>query len=165
MVQRNGPDIELDPKHLHGIVFGEAYHDSEALIDIYREPFHAKGYTLFLLEQNFNINKQPDIVALVKTADKYQVLQQLETNGLNYDIDTDSVISIIKKFDERYSLDLTGAAGDYCQFHINNDPGDWLSFAKEVYEVCPDVVDQGTGTVEALANEMKATRKLYLWWD
>jgi hypothetical protein len=40
-----------------------------------------------------------------------------------------------------------------------------LEFAKEVYQFCPDVVDQGTETVEALASERKRTNRVYLWWD
>jgi hypothetical protein len=26
-------------------------------------------------------------------------------------------------------------------------------------------VEQGTGSVEALADEMKKTKRLYFWWD
>jgi hypothetical protein len=40
-----------------------------------------------------------------------------------------------------------------------------VAFAREVYAFCPDVVDQGTGAVEALAAEMSRTNTLYLWWD
>ena len=39
------------------------------------------------------------------------------------------------------------------------------AFAREVYAFCPDVVDQGTETVEALAAEMKQENTVYLWWD
>lgn len=44
-------------------------------------------------------------------------------------------------------------------------PADMDAFAREVYEFCPDVVDQGVGTVHALAREMRKTGALYLWWD
>jgi len=40
-----------------------------------------------------------------------------------------------------------------------------LTFAKEMYKVCPDIVDQGTGSIEALAEEMKKTKRLFFWWD
>jgi hypothetical protein len=92
-------------------------------------------------------------------------LKQVETDGINYDITNDSLIKIVKKFDEKYSLELIGASGDWCDFYVNSEPKDWNEFAKEVYKVCPDVVDQGAGTVEALADEMKKTKRLYFWWD
>jgi Domain of unknown function (DUF4253) len=37
--------------------------------------------------------------------------------------------------------------------------------AAEVYELCPDVVDQGTMTVEVLEEENKASGRIFLWWD
>ncbi len=37
--------------------------------------------------------------------------------------------------------------------------------AREMYQFCPDIVDQGTETIEALANELKANKNLFLWWD
>jgi len=39
------------------------------------------------------------------------------------------------------------------------------AFAEEVYQFCPDVVDQGAGSIDALAEEMKRTNALFLWWD
>jgi len=126
---------------------------------------HYLGYSIFVLERNFNIKGQPDVVGVLKTPDKYKVLQQIRTDGTNYNIDNDSLLRIIKWFDEKYALDLVGASGDWCEFIIRKPPTDWLTFAKEVYKVCPDVVDQGTNTVEALADEMKRTKRLYFWWD
>jgi hypothetical protein len=40
-----------------------------------------------------------------------------------------------------------------------------LAFAREVYQFCRDVVEQGTETVEKLAAEMKRSNRMYLWWD
>ena len=39
------------------------------------------------------------------------------------------------------------------------------AFANEVYEFCPDIVDQGVGDVEKLAAGIAATKEVYLWWD
>ncbi|TFF36767.1 DUF4253 domain-containing protein [Mucilaginibacter psychrotolerans] len=130
-----------------------------------KDGFKKKGYTIFLLESNFNIGNKPDRVGVLKTTDKYSVLQQIGTDGINYNITNDSLITIIKRFDKQYSLELIGASGDWCEFLIHKEPKNWLTFAKEIYKVCPDVVDQGTETVEALAGEMKKTKRLYFWWD
>ena len=93
------------------------------------------------------------------------MLKQIATDGINWDITNDSLISIIKTFDKKYSLELIGASGDWCEFIIHKEPKSWTRFAKEVYKVCPDVVDQGAGTVQALADEMQRTKRLYFWWD
>jgi hypothetical protein len=38
------------------------------------------------------------------------------------------------------------------------------ALAKRMYKFCPDIVDQGVGTVDALAKELQK-QKLYFWWD
>lgn len=158
-------EIEIDPIKLNGLVFKETPENTQTLINELQAGFKAKGYYLFTVEQNFGIGGNKDVMAILKTTDQYEVIKQIKTDGINYDIDTDSLINIVKGFDSKYSLSLTGTSGDWCEFKINKEPADWLAFAKEAYAVCPDIVDQGTGTVEALADELKRTKKLYFWWD
>jgi hypothetical protein len=158
-------EIEADPIFLKGFVLQEKNSESYNLVFALKEKLANKGYSIFLLENNFNINNKLDHIGVLKTSDKYSVLKQIRTDGINFDITNDSLITIIKKFDENYSLELIGASGDWCEFVIHKEPSKWMEFANEVYKVCPDVVDQGTGTTEALAEEMKRTKRLYFWWD
>lgn len=39
------------------------------------------------------------------------------------------------------------------------------ALAEQMYEFCPDIVDQGVGTVEKLARELKSSGRLFFWWD
>lgn len=164
-MSQNGHETEVDPIHLKGLVLGELNAKSDHLILNLKDSFYRKGYTIFLLANNFNINEQLDKIGVLKTTDKYLILKQIETDGINYDINNDSLLTIIKKFDIKYDIELIGASGDYCEFIIHNEPHDWMALANEVYKVCPDVVDQGAGTIKALADEMKQTKRLYFWWD
>ena len=164
-IYSQGSAIEANPIFLTGIVLTEKNAKSYDLIISLKDKLKSKGYSIFLLENNFNYNNSPDIIGVIKTTDQYSVLSQVATDGINYDITNDSLISIIKNFDKKYALELIGASGDWCEFIIHNEPKSWLEFANEVYEVCPDVVDQGTGTVEALADEMQKSKRLYFWWD
>ena len=75
------------------------------------------------------------------------------------------VLERYRNWDEKYGLRLNGAGMDWLFAEFENPPSDWTAFAREVYEFCPDVVDQGTGSVESLASEMKRMRGVYLWWD
>jgi Domain of unknown function (DUF4253) len=162
---KDGVESELDPIYLKGLVCSEHNSKSYNLIFSLKDNLHKKGYTIFLLENNFNINGKLDNIGILKTTNQYSVLKQIGTDGINYDITNDSLIKIIKQFDKKYSLELVGASGDWCEFVINKEPQDWKEFANEVYKVCPDVVEQGTETEEALANEMKKSKRLYFWWD
>lgn len=158
-------EIETDPIFLKGLVFRESNDKSYNIVLSLKEKLRKMGYSIFLLENNFNIDNKPDNVGILKTTDQYTVLRQIATDGINWDITNDSLVSIIKRFDKKYSLELIGASGDWCEFVIHYEPQSWAQFAEEVYKICPDVVDQGTGSVEALAAEMKRTKRLYLWWD
>jgi hypothetical protein len=158
-------EIESDPIFLKGLVFPEQNSKSYQTVFSLKEKFTTKGYSIFLLENNFGIGDKPDAIGVLKTTDKYVVLQQVQTDGINYGITNDSLITIIKHFDKDYALELIGASGDWCEFIIHRDPSSWKAFAAEVYKACPDVVDQGTGTLEALAEELQRTRRLYFWWD
>jgi hypothetical protein len=162
---QNGTETEIDPILLQGLIFKETTRNTEFILAKLYDTFNKKGYTLFVVDKNFGIENKPDVMGILKTADKYEVLAQIQTDGINYDIDTDSLIKIIKSFDAKYSLSLVGAGGDWCEFTINKAPADWMAFAEEAYKVCPDIVDQGTETVKALATEMKRTNRLYFWWD
>lgn len=158
-------EIESSPIFLKGLVLKETNSKSYDLVFSLKDKLEEKGYSIFLLENNFNINNKPDNIGILKTTDKYTVLKQIATDGINYDITNDSLISIIKVFDKKYNLELIGASGDWCEFIIQNEPKNWTQFAREVYKVCPDVVTQGTDTVQALADIMKKTKRLYFWWD
>jgi len=158
-------DIDSNAKNVTGFIFtASSANSNEIITDLYND-FQADGYTIFYLNRNFGIGSKPDNIGILKTVDKYQILKQVQTDGINWGIDTDSLINLIKVFDQKYSLQLIGASGDWCEFLIKAEPENWLTFANEAYKVCPDIVDQGSQTVEKLAAEMKQTKRLYFWWD
>src|SRR5438477_200927 len=45
------------------------------------------------------------------------------------------------------------------------DPDEQLAVAEDQYWYCPDVVDQGVETVDALAIAQVASRRWFFWWD
>ncbi|MDQ0230125.1 hypothetical protein J2S19_001377 [Metabacillus malikii] len=42
---------------------------------------------------------------------------------------------------------------------------EFTTLAHEMYDFCPDIVDQGTGSIENLIEELIETENLFLWWD
>jgi hypothetical protein len=121
------------------------------------------AHVVFKSEQNFGDG--PDRVAVLRSSDRYDALRTMGTNGTNYDIDTDSIITRLREWDRRYGLTLVGAGDDWVELEVGRAPSDWLALAHEIHELCPDVVDQGTETVEALAAELEKSRHIFLWWD
>jgi len=165
MVLNKDIDADSNRKQFVGFIFNATNSNADNIVINLYSDFQKKGYTIFFLDRNFGISNKSDILGILKTIDKYQILKQVQTDGINWEIDNDSLLSLVKKFDKKYSLDLVGASDDWCEFKINKEPQNWLTLAKEAYKVCPDIVDQGSGTVEKLAAEMKQTKRLYFWWD
>jgi hypothetical protein len=120
------------------------------------------AHVVFKSEQNFG--RGPDRVAVLRSSDRYNALRTMGTNGTNYDIHTDSIITRLRQWDRRYGLTLVGAGFDWVEVELRRPP-DWMNLAREVFKFCPDVVEQGTLTVTALAAEMRRSRTIYLWWD
>ena len=58
-----------------------------------------------------------------------------------------------------------GLIFDWFEAAFETPPKDYTKFAREVYAFCPDIVDQGAGSVEELAKEIERTKSVYLWWD
>lgn len=70
-----------------------------------------------------------------------------------------------KKWDNQFGLYPIGIGKDFCDFEIINKVLDYKILAEEVYAFSPDVVDQGTETVDRLKKEMEKNGRIFLWWD
>lgn len=162
---KDGIEEEIDPIRLRGVVFGAPTVKAYDVVFSLKDKFKARGYTIFLLDKRFGFDGKPDVIGVLKTTNIYSILKKVQTDGINYEITNDSLLRIISRFDRKYSLELIGASGDYCEFIIRNPPKNWKEIAEETYAVCPDIVDQGAGSLQALEAEMQKTQRLYFWWD
>lgn len=153
------------PSELKGVYFEATQQATKRYIDDLSASFQEKGHTIYVCEENFGIDNMKDKVAIVPTADKYTILKETGTDGINYDIDNDSLLKIIRQFDSKYGLTLIGCNLTWCEFTFEKEPTDWMVMAKECYAVCPDIVEQGTETVDGLAEELRRTKTIYFWWD
>lgn len=147
----------------NGVQFNESTVKARLILWALKREFKKKGYLIFIKEQHFGY--EPDQIAVVKTTGQFDLLRVMETNGINHGLETDDVIAKLKEWDKLYSLEIISCSYDMVEAQFGNPPADMEKFAQEVYEFCPDVVDQGSGSVKELAKEMKKGNVLYLWWD
>ena len=170
-IRKHGTSVE----RLQGLDENWEYYDANAIVLLTEENqgdsalrtlrsiLDGNRYAAYLLDQGFGFG--PDSIAVLANTDSFFYLQTVRINGINYDIEHADVMKRLRKWDDLYGLRLYGAGMDWLQAEFDTPPRDWAAFAEEVYEFCPDVVDQGTGSVEALATELKKIRGVYLWWD
>jgi hypothetical protein len=98
-------------------------------------------------------------------SDPFSAIRSARTGGPNYGLDTEAIIGRLTAWQSVCSFTVIGAEGDAVDIEFQTLPGDMDSFVKELYEFCPDLVDQGTGCVhefldvaevgEALTPELK----------
>ena len=120
-------------------------------------------YLVFESERGYGY--APDSIGILRSRDTMSILRAMSTSGVNYDIDTDSIISLVRQWHHNYAFRLNAAGGDWLEGSISPSSTAWKALAQEVYAACPDVVEQGTNTVEGLEAEMRRTKLLFCWWD
>lgn len=89
--------------------------------------------------------------------DKYQPLRDAGTNGMNFDLGTENVIAHLKEWDAKYGIELTDVGFDRVLVRFNRLTDDVMALAKDVYEFCPDTVDQHFGCMAELVELAEET--------
>ena len=98
-------------------------------------------------------------------ADQFDILRLARSDAINYGMSTEALIQELKRYDRQLGIDILEASTDTVVFNLRQLPTDSLAFAQDVYRFCPDSVDQGMGSVEALAATIVESKQVYLWWD
>lgn len=156
------------------------------LIALLRSELRSQGYLAFMHEHHFG--HAPDRIAVLKTDDHYALFHLMNTQGNDHPLSHEELFAKLKEWEQRYPFEILGGSGDWIEFEFKAVPEDLDAFAQEVYEVCPDVVDQGTGfaaeekarryypfkddeesihelAVHILAEIIQTTKRTYMWWD
>ena len=80
-------------------------------------------------------------------------------------METEDLVRKLQEYDAKYGIDIFHAETDTIEFRFRSLPEDLAAFCADLYEFCPDIVDQGVGTVEKLEEEVARTGTVFLWWD
>lgn len=148
-----------------GIQFAVPGPKADAVLMALRPRLKAKGCLAFRCHESYDINGKPDRIGVIKTDDQYQILRISGTSAPNYDMTQSAILAKLKKWERKYPFEIIGAEQDSVELRFSKVPSDLPDFAKEVYSFCPDIVDQGAGSASALADEIRRSKTLFLWWD
>ena len=77
-------------------------------------------------------------------------LKSKKTNGINYGVETDDVIKKLQQWDDQFGIEISDIAHDAVTVSFKSIPDDTRSLAEEIYEFCPDTIDQHFGCFEEL---------------
>lgn len=126
-----------------------------------KSKFRENGYLIFLYESEDNKKN----IALIKGTDDLDILRYRRTDGINYGLENADIVKKVSEWKSKYGLIVIGCSRDWLHLEFDKLPADLDSFANEVYEFCPDAVDQGVGTIDNLKEAIKEMKGVWLWWD
>jgi hypothetical protein len=87
--------------------------------------------------------------------DKYHELRERGTNGANYDIMTEDIIRKLQEWEEKCEFDILAVRHDSVEIEFRALPKDLDGFTEEIYEFCPDTIEQGFGLMSEQIETLK----------
>ena len=134
---------------------------TDMVLDSLRRKLTPLKYMAFGVEMKAGI--KTDRIGILKGTDQYDILRVMHTDGGDYDISNEDVIERLKDWEKSSPFDIIGADNDWVEIEFKTLPQDLKAFAEEVYDFCPDAVDQGSGSVAGLITELELTMRSFLW--
>lgn len=167
-VEQLGVELGVEPKSLAGYHYrptlpGARFDlpqsiDPAPLVDRYA----GTGALVFALTEGRY--RGTTSIAVIATDDPLDAIAAIRPAGPNYDVSAEDFLRWAIHVHRAHPFRLTYVNYDLVEgFFVQNLP-DPMLMAERIYDICPDSVEQGYETVEALAAGL-AKRRLYLWWD
>ena len=87
--------------------------------------------------------------------DPFAAVRAAQTSAPNFDLDNGAIIAHLAQWQSLCSFNVTGAEGDTVDIEFKTLPKDMDAFVQDMYDFCPDLVDQGTGCVHEMTEVME----------
>ena len=116
---------------------------SEPLLAVLRAALVPRGYLPFLAEMTFDFEQKPDRIAVLRTDDPLAPLRFCGTSAGNFDLSPDDILARFRDWQRRFSFAILGAERDTVLVEFHTLPDDPDAFVRELYQFCPDLLDQG----------------------
>ncbi len=131
------------------------------IVNELKSKFKNKGHLVFYTEGENGTQR----ICIIKGKDELDILRYRKTNGANYSLESKDVLQKISEWKLKYGLKIIGCSQDYIEIKFDILPQNMDEFANEVYEFCPDSVEQGVGDVKSLKEYIISEKGIWLWWD
>lgn len=108
------------------------------------------------------------MLAIIKTADPAEAAVHLRFGGFNDCPPPPVHVAFHRDWERRFGAVPIAISGDVIEMWLDrpiNSQDDAWTLAQEFYAYSPDIVDQGTQTLNRLAAEIWRSRHWFFWWD
>lgn len=160
------PSIESETGEISAGLYNGIYSktrkdDNYTIVKKLKDTFKEKGYLVF----TFIDDKDQPKIAVIKGTDELDIVKYRKTDGINYNLENADIVEKLESWKSKNDFNILACDRDWLQFEFKTLPVNLDTFAKDAYEFCPDIVDQGVGNIENLKSAIKEMNGLYLWWD
>jgi hypothetical protein len=107
-------------------------------------------------------------MGLVPTTTPWEVPAFLRMGGWNSCPDAAVHCAIHRYWQSQFGAVIVAATADVVEMDVSRPPGTReaaMELAKQQYNYCSDIVDQGTETLSLLAASLLNGAAWYFWWD
>lgn len=107
-------------------------------------------------------------IALPPTALPWEIPAYLKYGDWNGCPAQEIHVALFKRWHELHGAEVFAMVRDVVELHVRRPPttpAEAVAVAQEQYLYCPDIVLQGTDTIEGLSNEIINTDGWFFWWD
>ena len=70
-------------------------------------------------------------------------IREVGTNGINYDVETDDIVKRLINWSKRFRFEVLEVDHATVALKLESLPENLANFCQEVYEFCPNTIDQG----------------------
>lgn len=105
---------------------------------------------------------------IIPVADFTTIPAHLFWGGWNANPAPAEHVAALRSWKERYGAELVSLRKDVMELRVKQRPNtveEAMALAKEHYYYCSDIVEQGVGTLSALADILLKSDWWYFWWD
>lgn len=96
---------------------------------------------------------------------QFDILRIAQSDAINYGMKTENLIEKLQEYDRNFGINIFHAETDTVEFEILSMSANLTSFAEDIYKFCPDIVNQGCGSISDLIEIIRMTGQVSLWWD
>ena len=146
-----------------GFSFSVPHAVGEKLIAEHHQRLLKKGAYFFRHHRDYR--KVQDKLGLLPTREWSDLIRVFQTNGGNYDLMPDDIAKWLQKLSPQQPFVITGAGWDWLEGRFTSTIKSPRKLAHQMYEFCPDIVDQGVGSVKDLARLLEKDEYFFFWWD
>ncbi len=136
------------------------------IIEKFYHSVQSQGHTLYLTNLDFDDSfKSHYDICIVPISKQIEVVKLIRTEGPNYNISNAQVVKWLEQKSTEFQFELFVMDHDRLEAKLIDKPESYRQLAKEIYELCPDVIEQGHDKMSSLIKHLQKQRTMWFWWD